>query len=196
MSTQMTVVSATQQLMAKSFTDRMVGLPLGGDIFLLETHVAGLQYYQASEIVGRLQAGNTLILRREPANPHDDLAIEILVASGQKLGYVPRFRNPVLARLMDAGKELLATVAIIDANSGIEFSAMAGRVQEADDGPGREKSKAAGMTINVIPAAELQKWKKAADALDDEWMANMTKAGHDGPKLFKTAQDLIKKYTK
>lgn len=117
MSTQMTVVSATQQLMAKSFTDRMVGLPLGGDIFLLETHVAGLQYYQASEIVGRLQAGNTLILRREPANPHDDLAIEILVASGQKLGYVPRFRNPVLARLMDAGKELLATVAIIDANS-------------------------------------------------------------------------------
>ena len=85
---------------------------------------------------------------------------------------------------------------VIDANSGIEFSAMAGRVQEADDGPGREKSKAAGMTINVIPAAELGKWKKATDALDDEWMANMTKAGHDGPKLFKTAQDLIKKYTK
>ena len=85
---------------------------------------------------------------------------------------------------------------VIDANSGIEFSAMAGRVQEADDGPGREKSKAAGMTINVIPASELEKWKKASGALDDEWMANMTKAGHDGPKLFKAAQDLIKKHTK
>ena len=57
---------------------------------------------------------------------------------------------------------------VIDANSGIEFSAMAGRVQEADDGPGREKSKAAGMTINVIPASELEKWKKASGALDDE----------------------------
>ncbi len=85
---------------------------------------------------------------------------------------------------------------VIDANSGIEFSAMAGRVQEADDGPGREKTKASGVTINVIPATELAKWKKATDALDDEWMANMTKAGHDGPKLFKAAQDLIKKYTK
>jgi len=85
---------------------------------------------------------------------------------------------------------------VIDANSGIEFSAMAGRVQEADDGPGREKTKASGVTINVIPAAELAKWKKATDALDDEWAANMTKAGHDGPKLFKAAQDLIKKYTK
>jgi TRAP-type transport system periplasmic protein len=85
---------------------------------------------------------------------------------------------------------------VIDANSGIELSAMAGRVQEADDGPGREKTKASGVTINVIPATELAKWKKATDALDDEWMANMTKAGHDGPKLFKTAQDLIKKYTK
>ena len=85
---------------------------------------------------------------------------------------------------------------VIDANSGIEFSAMAGRTQEADDGPGREKSKAAGMAINVIPAAELEKWKKATDALDDEWMQAMTKAGHDGPKLFKAAQDLIKKHTK
>jgi hypothetical protein len=27
-------------------------------------------------------------------------------------------------------------------------------------------------------------------------LANMTKAGHDGPKLFKAAQDLIKKHTK
>jgi TRAP-type C4-dicarboxylate transport system substrate-binding protein len=85
---------------------------------------------------------------------------------------------------------------VIDNNSGIEFSAMAGRVQEGDDAPGREKTKASGVTINVIPAAELAKWKKATDALDDEWMANMTKAGHDGPKLFKASQDLIKKYTK
>jgi len=85
---------------------------------------------------------------------------------------------------------------VIDNNSGIELSAMAGRVQEADDGPGREKSKAAGMQISVIPASELANWKKATDSLDDEWAANMTKAGHDGPKLLKTARDLIKKHTK
>jgi TRAP-type C4-dicarboxylate transport system substrate-binding protein len=85
---------------------------------------------------------------------------------------------------------------VIDANSGIELSAMAGRVQEADDGPGREKTKASGVTINVIPAAELEKWKKATDALDDEWAAGMTTAGHDGPKLLKAAGDLVKKHTR
>ena len=69
-------------------------------------------------------------------------------------------------------------------------------VPVADDGPGREKTKASGVTINVIPAAELAKWKKATDSLDDEWASNMTKAGHDGPKLLKAAQDLVKKYTK
>ena len=85
---------------------------------------------------------------------------------------------------------------VIDNNSGQEFSAMAGRVQEADDGPGREKFKAAGVPINVIPATELAKWKKATDSLDDEWVANQNKAGQDGAKLLKAAQDLIKKYTK
>lgn len=85
---------------------------------------------------------------------------------------------------------------VIDNNSGQEFSAMAGRVQEADDAPGREKVKASGVTINVIPAAELDKWKKATDSLDDEWAANITKLGHDGPKTLQAARDLIKKYTK
>lgn len=85
---------------------------------------------------------------------------------------------------------------VIDNNSGQEFSAMAGRVQAADDAPGREKFKAAGVPINVIPAAELDKWKKATDALDDEWAANITKLGHDGPKALQGARDLVKKYTK
>jgi len=85
---------------------------------------------------------------------------------------------------------------VIDNNSGQEFSAMAGRVQEADDAPGREKVKASGVTINVIGAEELGKWRKATDSLDDEWAANITKLGHDGPKTLQAARDLIKKYTK
>lgn len=70
-----------------------------------------------------------------------------------------------------------------------------GRTQEADDAPGRQKVKDSGVTINVIGAAELDKWKKATDSLDDEWAANMTKAGHDGPKLLQAARDLVKKYS-
>ena len=36
---------------------------------------------------------------------------------------------------------------------------------------------------------------KATDSLDEEWAANMTKAGHDGPKLLQAARDLVKKYS-
>ena len=117
MSTQLTITTTTQQLMAKTFERQKLDLPLGRDIFLLETHVAGLPYHQANIAVPSLVVGGSLILRREPANPHDELAIEILAREGLKLGYVPRHRNPVLARLMDAGKQLLATVASIGADS-------------------------------------------------------------------------------
>ncbi|MDP2795781.1 MAG: HIRAN domain-containing protein [Sulfurisoma sp.] len=117
MNTQITVTGAAQQLMAKTFALQKVSLPFGRDIFLLETHVAGLRYHQAEIAVPKLAVGQSLALRREPANPHDELAIEIIAATGLKLGYIPRHRNPVLARLMDAGKQLLAAVASIGADS-------------------------------------------------------------------------------
>ena len=83
---------------------------LSGCVWLLQTHVAGMAYHQAEQAMDSLQAGCVLQLRREPDNPHDTLAIEVLTASGVKLGYVPQNRNPVLARLMDAGQVLEARV--------------------------------------------------------------------------------------
>ncbi len=55
-----------------------------------------------------LAAGCLLPLQREPANPHDALAIMILDETGHHLGYVPRVKNEAVARLMDAGKLLFA----------------------------------------------------------------------------------------
>lgn len=75
--------------------------------------MAGLPYHDVGKAGSDLTAGSSLLLRREPDNPHDDLAIEILTLSGIKLGYVPRIRNPVIARLMDAGKTMVAQVALI-----------------------------------------------------------------------------------
>lgn len=83
---------------------------LPGCVWLLQTHVAGMAYHQAEQAMDSLQAGSLLQLRREPCNAHDALAIEVLTESGLKLGYVPRNRNPVLARLMDAGQVLQAQV--------------------------------------------------------------------------------------
>lgn len=111
MTTTLPAASLTQHLMRRTLGDGAIALPFARDIFLLETHVAGLRYYAAAQIGARLAVGAPLHLRREPGNPHDELAIEIHAISGEKLGYVPRHRNPVLARLMDAGKTLIAEIA-------------------------------------------------------------------------------------
>ncbi len=79
-------------------------------ILLLETPIAGTAYYDAARLLTGLAAGQRLTLRRQPDNPYDALAIEILVPGQGKLGYVPRLHNQPLARLMDAGKILHADI--------------------------------------------------------------------------------------
>lgn len=85
---------------------------------------------------------------------------------------------------------------VLDANSGREFSASMGRLQEADDAPGRAKVKESGVTINTIGAVELAKWNKTTESLGDDWAANITKLGYDGPNLLQAARGLVKKNTK
>jgi hypothetical protein len=82
--------------------------PFAKEIFLIETHVAGTSHIPIRQIEPALTTGASLVLRRESVNPHDPLAILILTENGEKLGYVPRDRNEILARLMDAGKFLIA----------------------------------------------------------------------------------------
>ena len=86
--------------------------------------------------------------------------------------------------------------AVIDKNSGREFSAFLGKTQAGNDVPGKEKMIKGGHTITVIEKAELENWKKASSSIDDEWIAEMNKKGFDGAALFKDAQTLIQKYTK
>jgi TRAP-type C4-dicarboxylate transport system substrate-binding protein len=85
---------------------------------------------------------------------------------------------------------------VLDANSGRETSAQFGATLSSFDIPGKEKMVSSGVQINVIPKAELERWKKASDSLDDDWVADMGKKGRDGKSLLKAAQDLIKKNTK
>jgi len=80
--------------------------PAARRVFLQATAVAGTAYYEAGRVRRRMRRGDALVLRREPTNPHDKLAIEVFTAAGAKLGYVPRAINPPLARLMDAGFRL------------------------------------------------------------------------------------------
>ncbi len=82
--------------------------PFASEIFLIETHIAGTSHVPAREIEPDLFVGSLLVMRREPKNRYDSLAILILTEEGRKIGYVPRDRNEILARLMDAGKFLFA----------------------------------------------------------------------------------------
>ena len=91
-----------------SLTPRRAQAAVPREIRLAGMHVAGTAYYDAEAAAGRLRPGQRLALRRQPENRYDALAIEVLGPEGHRLGYVPRRRNEMPARLMDAGKRLSA----------------------------------------------------------------------------------------
>ena len=80
--------------------------PFAKEIFLLECRVAGTSHQPVKEIEPGLKPGGLLPFLREPANTFDTLAIRIHDEAGHTLGWVPKEKNEVLARLMDAGKLL------------------------------------------------------------------------------------------
>ncbi|MEI8304707.1 MAG: TRAP transporter substrate-binding protein [Burkholderiales bacterium] len=87
--------------------------------------------------------------------------------------------------------------AVIDKNSGRELSAFLGSTQEGNDVPGRKVfAETPGYTITQIPAAEVERWKKATDNLDDEWVAEMNKRGYNGRAMLEDAQSLVQKYSR
>ena len=99
-------IELVEQLLQKSVTGTAIRIPCDQDIMLARMHVAGTYYYEAEETAGKLSPGQRFALRREPENAHDELAIEVLLPDGPKLGYIPRRINEIPARLMDAGKRL------------------------------------------------------------------------------------------
>ena len=86
-------------------------MPFQRDVFLAEFGVAGTLHID--DILIRTEGiavGNVLVLKREAGNEHDVFAIRVETANGDKIGYVPNQDSPILARLMDAGKLLVARV--------------------------------------------------------------------------------------
>jgi hypothetical protein len=98
-------------LLISSFGKDGLPLPFVQEIFLMQCHVAGTTFREKIEdIEPSLQEQDILIFKRETDNKHDKLAILIVDKNGQKLGYVPRAKNEVIARLMDAGKLIFGKI--------------------------------------------------------------------------------------
>jgi TRAP-type C4-dicarboxylate transport system substrate-binding protein len=84
---------------------------------------------------------------------------------------------------------------VIDANSGAELSALAGKIFHDADAPGRKLAEARGNQFYMIPAAELESWRKAAQRVADDWAKEMSGKGHDGMALIESARGLIRRHT-
>ena len=85
-------------------------------ILVLKTGVAGLFYHvdgkteQGRALLDRLTPGTELRLFRDPDNEHDPWAISVYTGDDEELGYISRFKNETVARLMDCGKRFYAFV--------------------------------------------------------------------------------------
>jgi TRAP-type C4-dicarboxylate transport system substrate-binding protein len=85
--------------------------------------------------------------------------------------------------------------AVIDQNSGEEFSVFAGGTQADADGPARENAVALGNNIITLDAEATKEWRALAQPIYDEWVADMNSKGIDGQALIDEARMLIDKYT-
>lgn len=87
-----------------------VPLPFRQKIFLWRGSIASSSAMkEARKGLLKVRKGTSLVLRREK-NPFfpDESAILVLTEKGEEIGFVPHRVSPILARLMDAGKRLVA----------------------------------------------------------------------------------------
>lgn len=82
-------------------------------IHLQDCRIAGSHYYDCAEVLSNLRPGDVLQFRRQPGNPHDERAIEI-VWRDRKLGYLPRMDNAAAASLLDRTHDLRGEILAID----------------------------------------------------------------------------------
>ncbi|MEY4749433.1 MAG: hypothetical protein RIQ60_1647 [Pseudomonadota bacterium] len=86
---------------------------------------------------------------------------------------------------------------VIDDNSGLATSAWAGEHGfDAVVTPHQKIARDAGEKIVFLDKAEYDRWVKATDLVDDDWIKEVSAKGADGKKLIEDARALIKQYSK
>jgi TRAP-type C4-dicarboxylate transport system substrate-binding protein len=83
---------------------------------------------------------------------------------------------------------------VIDDNSGAETSRLAGKAMDDGDAAGLAAAKRRGNTIITLDAAEVARWRKAAEPVIDGWAAEMKAKNIDAQALIRDARAAIAKY--
>jgi len=79
--------------------------------------VAGFPYHEGPRLIDQLTVGDPLRLVREPDNPRDPGAVAIF-RQDDRIGYVPRERNPEIADRLDRGVSLDCRITAVDPEEG------------------------------------------------------------------------------
>ncbi len=81
--------------------------------------------------------------------------------------------------------------AVIDGNSGLEFSGFAGRQMQEDDGPARQVAVDRGNNIITLTPDQVAEWREAAQSTITDWVAQMDADGMVGTGLRARALELF-----
>lgn len=84
--------------------------------------------------------------------------------------------------------------AVIDSNSGLEFSVFAGGTQADADAPARAAAVERGNTIITVSDEDAAQWSEVVQPLYASWVADMTSRGIDGQALIDEARALMADY--
>lgn len=79
------------------------------EILVLECLVAGTSFRKLRDVEPELISKVKLELKRDIKNEHDKMAVELWY-NQNKIGYIPRDKNEVIAHMLDAGKSFFATL--------------------------------------------------------------------------------------
>jgi C4-dicarboxylate-binding protein DctP len=81
--------------------------------------------------------------------------------------------------------------AVIDANSGVEFSALAGRMSQSADAKARQIAVDLGNNFITLDAAQSAEWEAAAMPIYETWVKEMADLGIDGQAILDEARSLL-----
>lgn len=84
--------------------------------------------------------------------------------------------------------------AVIDQNSGHDFSVFAGGTQADADGPARQLAVDRGNNIVTVSEEDAAKWEEVVRPIYDSWVADMESKGIDGQALIDEARALMNAY--
>ncbi len=124
------------------------------------------------------------------------------VRVSELIDYHTEFEGPAVYNLtfvMAMNKDVYAGLpddlkAVIDANSGLDFSVFAGQTQQAADASARDIAVELGNQITTISEAEAAQWRDLAAPVYAAWVADMAAQGRDGQALIDEARALMAEY--